>query len=522
MAKARYVTVVKKAGHLINEQYLDKLVEKQTAFIGAAVVVEGKMTVMRERVKPTKQAIIDIMTMFKDHYVIFSVGENVLLDDDMQPFEVLANAERETIAIACLDGDFDGYSVVDSAHASEYHVIQDFFLPKMKKILKIAQGEVKGVLEELNDETTKKDFANSWMNRGSITFMLTEGDPITLQAGNVFKGEFNWGYTSNSFGHVEQTISATETKAVIAEPEKPLSMADKMRAAAGKLKDNIIPGKTSAPDVVAENGTSRTGNTVLSNSLTGEGQWVKPDATLVNKKDLEKWYMDRLGAKPQGYRKSPRIWQKKDGSYSMHGPDGMQALSAHAMAAQNSQTQADRTADTLATAGTAEPREIPRQQSSTGGINDIPKKGKETVMPQNSPQPAVTQTKNVSTQHIPPAKTTPAQVNMEMLPLISPDQKKKVEEGFFKNAEVMRIIGEDGSNIFNPKLLKTLEAKFPNFAESFGIGTMDQVLGWPVELFVRLGDVEVRTLAKLAYDLKQENLRLRAGNTAAGATRVAM
>lgn len=470
------VIVIQPGGKKIAEAYLKKVVAKYTTYMGAALIYDNKMVVSKAKGAPTLEAIADIQSAFPDNTIVFTFGQGDkdIFDEDMQPFEVLKNDAGETIVIACLEGGFQGYSVVKSTHTDEFHCVQDFITPKLKKLAKSAGGDLKGLIEELSDPITQKDFANSWTDRGNITLLTVEGPPITFSSGNDAKAQYTNFWTSNSLGHMEQ-VGATEEKKVAAPvvPDKPLTLLQKLKLKAGKaptvdppledrpdfLYEAVAPGKT---DTAIDAGKPKASEV--------SGEWIKPPTDVNTNQKLSDWYMAKVGYKPQKYKTRPQVWLTSERKAEL-------------------------------TAGTAKP--IPSSDLKAM-VTAHPAAGDAASPLPPSEQLAASQQDKTTDQ--------PAAMSGEALPMLSPRVKKSIADGWMKTPEVLKILGEDHSVVFDPKRMVEFENKFATFADHFGLGSLDTTANWPYSMFLSLGKDHVEALAVLAFNLRNEMLKAKLAN----------
>ena len=119
------------------------------------------------------------------------------------------------------------------------------------------------------------------------------------------------------------------------------------------------------------------------------------------------------------------------------------------------------------------------------------------------------------------APPRPNAVSVDLLPVISPEQKTKIAE-VLKRREFVKLLGENYKPVIDPKDLKRqVENSLPDFAVSFGIGTgMDVFDGWSYEQLELLGkgilsSGGLKGLMKFVFDMRNYALKCKVGNPAA-------
>lgn len=456
------VIVIKKAGEKVSVAYLEKVVKKYTTYMGSALVYDKKMVVAKAKGLPTLAAINDIQDAFTDNLIVFTFGlcDKDIFEEDMQPFEVLKNDDKETIGIACLEGGFQGYSVVKSTHTDEWHCFQDFVSPKLGKLYKGADKKIAGLLEELQDKITHKDFSNSWTDRGNIALLMVEGEPVVFSSNNPDKAPYNWGWTSNALGHVEQTVAKEEKKIEPAPVDKPLTLLEKLKLKAKGGATVITAASTALPKEITD--PPPTDTTLKVNPEAGE--WVTPPRDRDTNQKKADWYITTVGYKPQKYK------------------NGVAVFLTNARKAE-------------VAAGTAKELKGSEILAAAAAATKHPSAG-DAASPIDQPEP---------TQQ-------PSSQSGEPLPMLSPRVKKSIADGWMKTPEVLKILGEDQSVVFDPKKMAEFENKFATFADHFGLGSMDKTFNWPYSMFLSLGKDHIEALAVLAFNLRNDLIKARLAN----------
>lgn len=458
------VIVIQKAGLITNAAYLSRVFKEYSSYMGAALVYDGKLQVAKNREgAPNQQAVTEITEVFgKDADIAFSFAkaDKDIFEEDMMPFEVLKDASGAAIMACLMDGGFQGYSVVKSTHTDEYHCVQEFIIPKMAKLYKGCGNDLKALMEELKDPITAKDFQNSWTDKGNITFMSTEGPPVTISSNNTEKTKFNWGWVSNSLGYIEQTAPEKVVEGPAPAPDKPMSVLDKLKAKAAGMTGSAAVKPDGLP---AETKTDAAAIVAASNDEYEEVSLPPQAKDWVNKEKIQ-WWNSEVGYKPDGYKEMKTKVKRKKGTK----------------------------------VGVLAPLAATNVNNGTGPQPDVHDAGSKITAEQIAAEAAA--------DDRPVSDIEPKHVTVDNLPLISPKSKLKIKTEWMKNAEVLKILGEDHKGMFDPKLIRSLSETYSGFMDGvLGKEVLDTV-NWDFDMFDSLGKVDSHALAVLAFNLRNEML----------------
>lgn len=470
--KHKSVIVVQKAGQVINPAYLGRVFKEYNTYVGVATVNDGKLAVERVKAKPSLELVTQITEAFGKNTIVFSFGnaDASILEEDLQPFTVLHDADKNPIMAAFLDGGFEGYSVPKSTHTDEFHCITDFIEPKMKKIYKFANSGIAGVIAELGDPVTQKDFSNAWTNRGNILLLPVEGDPVTYSSQNMHAGTYNWGWVSHSLGYVEQTVAKVEPKKE--EAAKPMTLAEKLKAKIAGKPVADAPVKTPDAKVTAP---PKTETVIHKQEISEDLEWVGPAPSSLNNGQKKTWWMDEVGYVPDAYKKSIKVQRKKGTKVGVLA--GLKGVKDAATPISNDQIKAEAKVKMAA----EQPQQV--EVPITDKPITLPKEEKTFVKDTSVHNPAMT---------------------MDVMPILSPKQKLKTVTEWQKNAEVLKILGDDMKQTFDPKMLKSFEEEYPLITDALNISSFDNLMGLSFKQIFDLGTVELKALAILAFNVRNE------------------
>lgn len=433
---AKNVIVITKANEIVAKAYLEKAC-KDATYLGTALVHEGKLVVDHQGGKPTVEQVMKVNDALKDGTIAFCFGENkTIVDTDRQPFRAVLDREKGDEIAVFLTGNFNGYEVKDSSHTNEFHCFDDFISKKLGKLYKAADGDLSQLMEELNDPITKRDFEQSWVNQGFITFLTSSGQALSLfNKGNTFKKEFSWGTTSDGLGFEPKA----EKEAPKVE-EKKLSLLDKLM-----LKKEPSSASSSVADVIAK----------LPVDDSEYEEVSLPAGTTMTNKEKIIWWQNEIGYKPEGYKEaSTKVKRNKATGKGILFP----------LAASSGVTL----------------------------TNDEVKNLPETTVKE-------------APEHV--KDTAPKHVLMDNMPILSPKQKLKLHADFLKDAEVMKLLGDDFQKLaHDPKKLKEFEENYQTFGDGLGLPE-DTALSF--EAMMKIGTLDIKALAILCFNHQNQKFTLK-------------
>src|SRR6185312_14637425 len=283
------IIVVRKPGTIITQGYIERAV-KNASYMGVAVVHEGKLVIEHRKGSPKIEEIRKIQDGLMDNHIVFNFTDKPeILDTDMLPFRVVLDKDKGDEIAVFMDGNFEGYAVPKSSHTDEFHAFDDFIGKKLQKIYRISNAGLPGLYAELQDKLTQQEFQNSWTSRGSMAFLTTAGEAITIMnKGNVFAQEFPWGWTSHSLNYTEKASTPP------APPEMSLLEKLKLKAA----------GKAEAPPPAAPAPVDppKTDVVLPKDDDKFEEISLPPEAKDWTNKQKINWWVGEVGYKPEGYK----------------------------------------------------------------------------------------------------------------------------------------------------------------------------------------------------------------------------
>jgi hypothetical protein len=203
------VSIVREKGKLIPADYLALLEKDHKAGFSTTIVAPSgvKLWVRKSMgAFPAKEA--DEMQKhdgFKDKTIVvhYAHSNSTLLEEDLQPFVLVENEDNTPVLAVLLDGDFSGFADEKSSHTAEALCVQKAIAPRIEKLIRLTDGDLDKIMDELADAVTAQDWANFMLgSRGSILVLCSNGriQTITVEGDTSCK-KFDWGWVSNTHGY---------------------------------------------------------------------------------------------------------------------------------------------------------------------------------------------------------------------------------------------------------------------------------------------------------------------------------
>lgn len=197
------VSVIKNKGFVLPRPTVEKLF-KESTFLGGANPMKGDpgFDIGYVDTLPNIDTFLEGLEAAKDQTLAFyfAKSDQKITEESSQPFRILNDAEGECILLAMLTGSFPGYVVENSPHSTEYHLVNELLIPKIKKMWKVHNGDLKSLTTEISTDTVfEKEMHNLSINDGKIIFWSATGEIKKFEhpkAPASFSAD--WGYLSNA------------------------------------------------------------------------------------------------------------------------------------------------------------------------------------------------------------------------------------------------------------------------------------------------------------------------------------
>jgi hypothetical protein len=158
------VIVRRAAGKTIDDEFLLLLATEYPDYIGFAAVNEGELVIdIKEGGEESSiQDIKDTMAAFEPEFtLIFGKG---CTEEYRQPFNVTPSKEEAPICLLMLEGNFAGSGYEPKANETtpdEWHVAQDYLLPKITDLYETLNQDVGKMVEYLNKPFNQNEILKS-------------------------------------------------------------------------------------------------------------------------------------------------------------------------------------------------------------------------------------------------------------------------------------------------------------------------------------------------------------------------
>lgn len=414
---------------------------KDATYLGTALVHEGKLVVDHQGGKPTVEQVMKLQDALKDRQIVFCFGEN----------KTILDTDRQPFRC-----------VLDKAKGDEIAV----FLTGGFNGYEVKNSSHTNEFHCFDDFISKKLAKLYKMCDGDLTKLVEElNDPITKQdfaqswttqgfitlltsAGDIYEIHNKTHAFRKEFpwGVVSDGLGfepGKEKESPKAEEPKKLSLLEKLML---KKAGGTPPAEASVAGIIANLPSSDEFEDV---SLPVEAGASKEKWTNAQKIT---WWQSEVGYKPERYKEMDTKVRRKIGTKL-----GVLAP----LAASN------------VTLTNAEVKNLPDvvAKEAPEGVKD----------------------------------TAPKHVLMDNMPILSPKQKLKLHTEWMKDAEIIKVLGDDFKTLaYDPKKLKEFEDTYQKFTD--GMGIPDDV--WlSFEALLKLGVVDIKALAIKAFNDQNDKVK---------------
>lgn len=454
--------VVKKAGQLIPDAFLERAIKNNPTFFGAAVVTADEQGTTSLEISTTEEgeysleAVKELQEALKEGDVLFYFGkfpkEHDL--DDRQPFLAVKNSAGDNIIAVCMDGEFPS-APEGSKHSREYHVFGEYLQEKLQSIYDDAGQDLDKFLEKMKAPMVTKEINNLTGPMANITLFTNQADVVPFVKNMNFS--FDWGTTSSAYGFETQATA-----------DKPAGMLGRLQKVVGRAAPPVPSAKPKAEDKPAEVPAAPKKEEVSED----EYEMRSPPSQLKGRKPLRNWYENVFGSVPDNYKDRPSVRVKKK-KVEAKTPPVVQKQET--VAKDFKDFPKDRVAATAVTAPA-----VPTARAAPA----VPAKGKDVA-----PKHVSVDNKPITDKNVRAAEVQAAQEAEEakILPFIPAHEKQKLVEVFLKSANVTKFMDAKSKDyIHDPKELQKLEEDYPSFTDAAKLNGLEDTFRWPHEVLVNL------------------------------------
>jgi hypothetical protein len=227
----------KKAGHLMDKEYLETALRKCPTVSGYAIrdVTDGVTTLETDQSdhSATIEGLMGVNAQIKDYDAVFylaNITQNGLTNvkDNVQPFEFITrDADKpddpgSVIVSFFVEGDLPKHSDPASGHTDEYNFAEDVIFPLLQEIMEDAEGDIGKFIAKLHKPSFEKTLMAYVGHRAAFVFLPLEGDAIEFGK-NALGTTLEWGTVSQQLGYGDadqEPAPITKTAAVVAAVKK--------------------------------------------------------------------------------------------------------------------------------------------------------------------------------------------------------------------------------------------------------------------------------------------------------------
>lgn len=478
------VTLKKNKGEIIPTDLVMRLAEKFPAAAGAMCVVpaaDGKGNVIQNvgNAKCITEADLDKLqeTFFEDDLILSLANESG--PDDIQPFKLVFDAEKQVIVTAFIEGEYPDWSEGDE-HSDAYYLVHNFLHKKLNLMYKMSKGSLDNFTERLKSKEFFEEISALTEKRGHIVLATITGEIIEFALNNPDFKEFSWGWMSHPHGYVEE-----KTGAVAAVTAAATGLGDMVRGSVQRVKRQMggnpatpaeaekpfVPTQTlikaaEKPPSPGKDSPPKTDTKIPDPAEPVKvGRLVKADPKhQTSRKKVKAYYNYQAGFLPDNYMEYPEVRSTK--FFDLKSID-MGAKEVAKPAAEEIQLAAT-------------PRKL------------------------NAPAPAKDTTVHNKDIEV---KARPLPVD-KVNQIMELSTKKKVEE-FLKTGMIKKTLDKSSVHVFGPEQVNMVETKQPSFAKQMGID-YEATLFWPYEALSDLGKEVPHALAVIAANHQVTVVKLKA------------
>lgn len=461
------VIAVTNPGHVAAEGFVENALHNNPSCAGFVIYDDGKLNISRITA-PDLATLNKVFSGCKDFQVNVHLGNYPpgFLADDIQPFVLVEDENKNPIVAVMLDGDWVSGGPTGSAHSDEFFVALNQLRPMFQQLHKLTKGDVGAMIEEVDGDATKNSILNTFVNRGSVHLMFNNGKVRTVVK-NTLEQEFKWGWVSNPFMYTEDQ-KPEEKPGLLSSLLGDKAMPQTAPTLTAEPRVEPDPFKDQAKAALTKSDGPRT--------VTCPRETKKPYK-------VQSWYMQHANWCPPNYMEYPEVVVRP-------------AVAKGPVAAPPIKSLKDLP---KVVTDTAEPKKVLPDVTSTPA--EIEKR-----TPPPLPGPKRVAPVEPIKQPEKPAASVPAApvVKKDTVPSMSTESQKKIVDHWLKEtATMVTTVDRSGNPIISPKEAVALETKYADFAERLGI-KFEDVFSWRVDRLEKLLYDHTDAALHLICDLRQK------------------
>lgn len=423
-------------GVLIPNEFIEAAIKAYPNGWGAAFVQDGDLTVAKGDdmdLELFQETCKEYMGTAMTWYLCNSASAIDIAD--VSPYTLLTNNddEKTPLLVAFLEGKFSSYEQVNASHPAATIFVRDYLMPKLQDMYDMADGDMLKVMAAVNKPFFKKEITSIVVPDSSITLVSCTGETLSFSQSSS-AAEHKWGWTSRSF----------DKPTPKEEPAKPRNAFSK--GARSTVREAAPTGPTvpsPAPGV-----TEKVATDIAAAKKYTIAKW-KPEEKM-NRGSKKDAYKGRIGYLPVGWDDNVEVEVVHDHTGKLIPFREMQRLGFSVLNIKN---------------------KLQNPPAVNGQDKDVDTKFTEVIAP----------------------TPTSKGVTAEILPILSPEQRKKIQ-GILADAKVQKVIDENADIVNDPNKIKELEAQIPSFAKQIGRDGMNTCV-MSFDMIAELDENAVKVLA---------------------------
>lgn len=202
-----------------------------------------KGIIERTKLDPNEIDMLDSIGKIQDSYAdhqlaihLVNTDEATFGLDDMQPFELITNANKDSILDVMIEGVLTEYIRDEGSPA--FNFVNEYLYEEIEALYDMCGQDMAKLLAKLDADALRKEMRAKLQPQGSILFIPAVGKLIAYSESKLGK-EYDWGFLSNTMGYIEPEKKTTTTPAV--DPGKALTFKEKAALKASGQQSTTVP-----------------------------------------------------------------------------------------------------------------------------------------------------------------------------------------------------------------------------------------------------------------------------------------
>lgn len=442
--------LLKKAGHVVPQAYLQKVLAEKPTIMGMAAACKKNEKETELRLGSTDgfdlNFILQGMEEQKGIDMLMYFGEKALGHEkqiNCQPYQVLSDGNGDPLILAMVEGNFDKFKKDGSKLPPEFFVAYEYLQPKLQDFYEASGKDLNGVLDRMSRNAFKMDLENTFSVRGVVALLAANGTLKTFSK-NDQRGAFPWGSTTKHLGFKTDMLNTDILKEEPPKTEAPKPVEEKKAFfSAMAPKPPAAPAEPEQPTEVDDNEKKEDTQKTAGVTQQSTVYMIFPPAHESSRNKLRKFYGKWLKRVPDNFAERPGVAVSKV-DYDKYGG--------------------------------------PKEATTNGSTTSVPSVsggGYKSF----SELPVEQRDKDTAPKHI-RDRTVGSEAPLAT-PVLSARAKEQLAT-FLEGETVKTILDSNSKVILDPKLLHKLEKDIPSFAEQCGLDGLEDTFKWPYEILISL------------------------------------